>query len=119
MKIMIVDDSRVARNTLRKALVAGLVNVEFVEADDGMTAWAIIEKDQPDLLFTDWYMEKIDGLQLTRKVRQINQTIKICVLTSETNTERHKLVFDAGADSVLTKPFKNHQLAKVLQALLG
>lgn len=67
MKIMIVDDSRVARNTLRKALVAGLVDVEFMEADDGMTAWALIEKDQPDLLFTDWYMANIDGLELTKK----------------------------------------------------
>lgn len=119
MKILIVDDSRVARNTLRRALASGLVAVDFFEADDGETAWSIIIAEQPDLLFTDWYMERIDGLELTKRVRKINQEMKICVLTSETNTERHSLVLAAGADSLLTKPFKNDQLAKVLQNLLG
>lgn len=119
MKILIVDDSRVARNTLRKALVAGLVNVDFFEADDGETAWTIIQKEQPDLLFTDWYMENMSGLELTRKVREYNQVMKICVLTSETNPERHALVLEAGANSIMTKPFRNDKLAKVLQDLLG
>lgn len=118
MKILIVDDSRVARNTIKKAL-SGLVNINFFEADDGKTAWILIRKENPDLIFTDWYMENMDGLELIRKIRKSNNSVKICMLTSETNNERHALARSEGADYILSKPIKREQLAKALEQLIG
>lgn len=118
MKILIVDDSRVARNNIKKAL-SGLVNITIFEAEDGVQGLAVIEKENPDILFTDWYMENMDGLALIRKVKQGNNAVKICMLTSETNDERQALAKKEGADYILTKPFKLEELAKVLEQLIG
>lgn len=118
MKILIVDDSRVARNNIKKAL-SGLVNITIYEANDGQAAWEVIENENPDLIFTDWYMENMDGLELIRKIRHGNNSVKICMLTSETNEERQTLARKEGADYILTKPIKLVELAKALEHLIG
>lgn len=118
MKILIVDDSKVARNNIKKAL-SGLVGIQFIEANDGKTGWLAIEKEKPDLIFTDWYMEEMDGIELIKKVRESNNMVKICLLSSEANNERQVLARSAGADYILQKPAKNEEIAKALEHLLG
>ncbi len=118
MKILIVDDSRVARSGLKKAL-AGLMNIEFLEADDGMTALTAVKKENPDLIFTDWYMEEMDGLELIKKIRESKNSVKICMVTSEANNERKTLALDEGADYIINKPIKLDELAKALEELIG
>jgi two-component system, chemotaxis family, chemotaxis protein CheY len=119
MKILIVDDSRVARNCIKKALSDLMNNNLIIEADDGNTAWTAIKNEAPDLIFTDWYMEKMDGLELIKKVRASNNHVKICMLTSETNNAQQALARSEGADYILNKPFKTEELAKALEKLLG
>ncbi len=118
MKILIVDDSRVARNSLKKAL-AGLSDITFSEADDGTTALEAIAQDPPDILFTDWYMGEMDGLELIQKVKQTHAHIKICMFTSETNEERKNLALQEGADYLVNKPFKVNEVVKALEYLIG
>lgn len=116
MKILIVDDSRVARVSLKKAL-SGLMNIEFLEADDGISALSAVTNRNPDLIFTDWYMEEMDGLELINKIREKRNAVKICMVTSEANIDRQALVLDGGADYVITKPIKYNELAKALEHL--
>ena len=118
MKMLIVDDSRVARAGLRKAL-SGLMNIEFSEADDGETALLTIEENNPDIIFSDWYMKKMDGLELIQKIRTTNNPVKICMVTSEANEERKKLALAEGADYIINKPIKLDELAKALEHLIG
>lgn len=118
MKILIVDDSRVARSSLKRAL-SGLTDIHFSEADDGTTALEAIEKDPPDILFTDWYMGEMDGLELIKRVKQTHQNIKICMCTSETNEERMNLALQEGADYLVNKPFKVNEVVKALEYLIG
>ncbi len=118
MKILIVDDSRVARNSLKKAL-AGLMNIEFIEADDGTTALAAVKSGNPDLIFTDWYMKEMDGLEFINTIRESKNAVKICMVTSEANNERKTLALDKGADYIINKPIKFDELAKALEYLIG
>ncbi len=118
MKILIVDDSRVARSNIMKAL-SGLVDIRFFEADDGVGAWSIVQRENPDVIFTDWYMQNMDGLELIRRVRQRGNATKICMLTSETNNERQNLARREGANCILTKPIKLDQLARALEQMIG
>ncbi len=118
MKILIVDDSRVARNSLRRAL-SGLMDITFSEADDGVTALESIGNELPDLIFTDWYMDMMDGPELIKKVKQTHKNIKICMVTSETNEERQQMALREGADYVVTKPFKVNEVVKALECLIG
>lgn len=117
MKILIVDDSRVARSSLKKAL-SGLMNIDFLEADDGHTALLAIEDRNPDLIFTDWYMEKMDGLELIKKIREGDNSVKICMVTSEANDERKSLALEGGADYIINKPIKLNELAKAFEFLI-
>lgn len=118
MKILIVDDSRVARASIMRAL-SGLVNIEFFEADDGKTAWTTIKNEDPDLIFTDWYMNEMDGLELIQKIRESGNSVKICMITSEANDERKALALDGGADYILNKPIKIEEIAKAIEELIG
>ena len=118
MKILIVDDSRVARSNIMKAL-SGLVDIRFFEADDGVGAWRIVERENPDVIFTDWYMQNMDGLELIRRVRRRGNATKICMLTSETNNERQNLARREGANCILTKPIRLDQLARALEQMIG
>lgn len=118
MRILIVDDSRVARSSLKKALL-NLMNIQFIEADDGETALAAMKNEKPDVIFTDWYMEKMDGLELIKRTRESDKTVKICMITSEANSDRQALAYNAGADCVLNKPIKIDKLAKALEQMIG
>ncbi len=118
MKILIVDDSKVARNSIKKAL-SDLDNVIFLEANSGKDGWTIFTTDKPDLIFTDWYMDEMDGLELIKKIRSAGTNVKICMLTSETNEERMKLALGEGADYILSKPIRSEELARALEYLLG
>ncbi len=118
MKILIVDDSRVARSGLKKAL-SGLMDIEFLEADDGTTGLLAVQDGTPDLIFTDWYMKTMDGLELIEKIRESNNSVKICMVTSEANDDRKTLALDRGADYLINKPIKLDELAKALEQLIG
>lgn len=118
MNILIVDDSRVARAGLKRAL-AGLMNINFAEADDGITALTAISDKCPDLIFTDWYMKEMDGLELIEKIREGDCSVKVCMVTSEANKERKDLALAGGADYIINKPIKFEELAKALEYLIG
>ena len=72
MRVLVVDDfatmRRIVRNILRQI---GLVNV--VEADDGTTAWEVLNREKIDFIVSDWNMPKMAGIDLLRKVRASEQ----------------------------------------------
>lgn len=118
MKILIVDDSRVARGSIKRTL-SEFIDIEFIEADDGLSALKVLENEDPEIIFTDWYMEEMDGLELIQKIRENNKSVKICMITSETNAERKAMALDMGADYILNKPFQNHELVKAFEYMVG
>ena len=68
MRVLVVDDfatmRRIVKNILRQL---GFNNV--VEADDGTTAWEVLNKDKIEFIVSDWNMPKMTGIDLLRKVR--------------------------------------------------
>jgi two-component system chemotaxis response regulator CheY len=69
IKILIVDDFATMRRILKNILKQlGFKNL--VEADDGTTAWEVLEGQQIDLIISDWNMPKMTGLELLKKVRE-------------------------------------------------
>lgn len=118
MKILIVDDSRVARRSIRKIL-SGLMDIEFFEAESGESALEVVATETPDLIFTDWYMDKMDGLEMISKIREDNNPVKICMITSEANEEKLATAMNVGADYIVGKPIKLNELAKAFETLIG
>jgi len=106
MKILIVDDfstmRRIIKNLLRDL---GFTNTQ--EADDGQTAWPLLQTGNFDFLVTDWNMPGMDGLTLLKKVRADDKlsTLPILLVTAEAKREQIIVAAQAGVNGYVVKPF--------------
>ena len=92
-----------------------------LQAHDGEEAWSIIHEARPDLAVLDVMMPKIDGYELTRRLRSDEATrrIPIILLTARAQDPDVQEGFDAGADDYLRKPFSPQELSARVHAILG
>jgi two-component system response regulator MprA len=117
MKIMVVDDERPVRESLRRALE--LEGYEIDLAEGGGEALEKLEgESQPDALVLDVLMPGIDGLEVCRRLRREGNQLPVLMLTARAEIENRVAGLDAGADDYLTKPFALEELLARLRALL-
>jgi two-component system response regulator MprA len=117
VKVLVVDDERAVRESLRRALE--LEGYEIELAADGEEALYRLESEaQPDALVLDVLMPGVDGLEVARTVRRSGSRVPILMLTARTQVEDRVEGLDAGADDYLTKPFALEELLARLRALL-
>ena len=106
MKILIVDDSRVMRQIVKRTLrQAGFTGHDLVEAGDGSQALALVMEEQPDLVLADWNMPGLTGLELLQQVRANGVTVPFGFVTSEVSERMRDRALEAGASFVIAKPF--------------
>lgn len=113
-KILIADDSKTTRQVLNFSLSdAGFA---VTEAVDGMDALRCLDDESFDLLITDLKMPRLDGLELTRKVRTMEsyRHLPIIILTTESSEEKKLEGKAAGASCWVVKPFQPDQLLQVV-----
>ncbi|MFL5923192.1 MAG: response regulator transcription factor [Gaiellaceae bacterium] len=117
MKILIVDDERAVRESLRRALE--LEGYEIELAEDGAEALERLgSQPEPDAMVLDVLMPRVDGLEVSRTVRRNGSRLPILMLTARTHVEDRVEGLDAGADDYLTKPFALEELLARVRALL-
>ncbi|HTV04176.1 MAG TPA: response regulator transcription factor [Acidobacteriaceae bacterium] len=107
MRILVVDDEVQIIRVLRAALQSS--GYEIFTASNGAEALQVFLDVNPSLVITDLAMPEIDGIQLTREIRQRASTPIIVV--SVRNQEQEKIrALDEGADDYITKPFGIQEL---------
>ena len=117
MKILVVDDERAVRESLRRALE--LEGYEIDLAADGREALERLESEsQPDALILDVLMPGVDGLEVCRRLRRTGSRLPVLMLTARDAVENRVAGLDAGADDYLTKPFALEELLARIRALL-
>jgi two-component system, OmpR family, response regulator MprA len=117
MKVLVVDDERAVRESLRRALE--LEGYEIELAADGDEALYRIETESlPDAVILDVLMPGKDGLEVCRTMRRAGNTVPVLMLTARTQVEDRVEGLDAGADDYVTKPFALEELLARLRALL-
>ena len=116
MRILVVDDDRAVRDSLRRSLEFNGYTVEL--ASDGAEALARAPQVQPDAIVMDVMMPRLDGLEATRALRSAGNDVPILVLTARDAVTDRVDGLDAGADDYLTKPFALEELLARLRALL-
>jgi two-component system response regulator MprA len=118
VKILVVDDERAVRESLRRALE--LEGYEIELAADGSEALQALKDDepQPDAVILDVLMPGIDGLEVCRRVRAAGNAIPVLMLTARDEVENRVAGLDAGADDYVTKPFALEELLARVRALL-
>jgi len=101
-RILVVDDEPEIRRFLRASLKAQ--QYEVLEASNGTQALEVMTQHLPDLMILDLGLPDIDGVEVTRRIRQWSQ-VPIIIL-SVRDRERDKIeALNVGADDYLTKPF--------------
>ena len=118
MKILVTDDSKAMRMiVIRTMRQAGFDGHEFVEAEDGSQALALIRSDPPDLVLSDWNMPEMTGIQLKESLNAEGIAVPFGFVTSETTPEMRERAIAAGAAFLLAKPFTVDSFREVLGAV--
>jgi DNA-binding response OmpR family regulator len=116
VQILIIEDEEKIANFLRRGLLEEIYAVDI--AADGEDALYKFEINEYDLILLDLMIPKVDGITVCRKVREVNTSIPILVLTAKDATEDKVKGLDAGADDYMTKPFSFSELSARIRALL-
>ena len=107
LRVLVVDDERAIRRYLHAALNAQGYSV--YEASTGQEALNAVVSDKPNLVILDLGLPDLDGVEVTRLLREWSQ-IPIIILSVREQDEEKIAALDAGADDYLTKPFSSGEL---------
>jgi len=119
VKILVVDDERAVRESLRRALELEGYQIEL--AADGQEALERLEANgdgQPDAVILDVLMPNVDGLEVCRRLRRGGNRVPVLMLTARDEIDNRVAGLDAGADDYVTKPFALEELVARVRALL-
>ncbi len=116
MRILVVDDDKAVRDSLRRSLAFNGYQVDL--AEDGQAALDMMIDQRPDALVLDVMMPRVDGLEVCRRLRSAGDELPILVLTARDAVSDRVAGLDAGADDYLPKPFALEELLARLRALL-
>jgi two-component system, OmpR family, response regulator MprA len=117
MDILVVDDERAVRDSLRRALELEGYRVEL--AEDGEQALRRLDLEPaPDAVILDVLMPGADGLEVCRTIRAVGNAVPVLMLTARAEIDSRVEGLDAGADDYLPKPFALAELLARLRALL-
>ncbi len=118
MQVLVVDDfstmRRIVKNILRQL---GFNNI--VEADDGTTAWEILQKQKIDFIVSDWNMPQMTGIELLRKVRADERIghLSFLMVTAEAQQENILEAAQAKVSNYIVKPFTADTLKKKIDKI--
>ena len=115
MKILIVDDEKLIRDVIKT--YAEEENYECLEAENGLEALNIINKQNIDLIVLDIMMPKMDGMTFLESLKK-EKNIPVIILSARTEEYDKLRGFDLGTDDYLTKPFSPKELIARIKAIL-
>ncbi|MGZ8726202.1 MAG: response regulator transcription factor [Aeromicrobium sp.] len=116
MRVLVVDDERALRSSLKRALA--IEGYTVLLADDGQEALDRLKEETVDAIVLDVSMPGIDGLEVARRLRGAGDRTPILMLTARDAVDDRVDGLDAGADDYLVKPFVLKELHARLRALL-
>lgn len=121
-RILIVDDSSTSRMILKRCFqIAGFIEVDFLEADNGLDALDIVEGQKVDLIVTDINMPKLNGRNLIKKLEEDEKLgdIGVIVISSRSQSADIDMLTELGVNYVLTKPLKPEKLIEIFGEVDG
>lgn len=118
MKILVVDDfstmRRIVKNLLRDL---GFTNTH--EADDGTSAWPMLQSGDFDFVVTDWNMPGMTGIELLQKIRADDRlkNVPVLMVTAEAKRDQIVAAAQAGVNGYVVKPFTAAALKEKIEKI--
>lgn len=119
LKILVADDHPIFRIGLCNVIQNGFLNSNLFEADNGIKAWEIIEKEKPDIAVLDINMPGVDGLELCKKIKQDNLSTKVIILTMYKEKSLLEKAKENGAKSYLIKDNSTFEVVDAIKTVLN
>lgn len=116
-KVLIVDDSALTRRSLRQILETA--GYEVVEAENGLDALERYFLDKPDVVLLDLVMRGMYGLDVLQKIRELDPSARIVVVSADIQTSSQDLAGEAGAAAFINKPFDKSDILSALDTALA
>ena len=118
-RALVVDDSRAMRMILSKTLAES--GFEVMQADNGREALEIMEREGPaiGLVLLDWNMPEVTGIEVVEQLRSQKafNTVRVVMVTTETEIEQMARALEAGADEYVMKPFTREAVEDKLRLI--
>ena len=115
-KILLVDDSGMARRTVRQMLEAA--GYDVVEAEDGLTALERYFLEKPDLVLLDLVMKGMSGLDVLEKLHELDPKVRAIVVSADIQDSSRELAVAGGARNFLNKPVDRASLLSAVSCVL-
>jgi two-component system chemotaxis response regulator CheY len=116
-KALVVDDSKTIRIIIRRILIE--LGYEVSEAANGVEALKVLENEKAafTLVLADWNMPEMNGLELVKQIRKDPElaSMKVLMVTTETEMGQMASALEAGADEYVMKPFTKEILVEKLE----
>ncbi|MCG7560449.1 MULTISPECIES: response regulator [Pseudoalteromonas] len=119
LRILVVDDSRLARNHIRRVL-NNLGATRISEAEHGAEALTVLEDTMFDLIITDFNMPEVNGQELAEAIRNSNEHnhVPILMVSSEANETHLANIAQSGVNALCDKPFEPQVVKQLIYQLL-
>lgn len=110
--ILFVDDDPMV-HTLMDDYLQGRPLHHAYSAEDALV---IAEEENIPIIISDIYMEAMDGIELTRRIKKIRNTTQVIIMTGDGETNNLLNALDAGANDFLVKPIKKEKLMEAIES---
>jgi len=118
VKILVVDDSKLARLTLIKTLKEYEPSAEIYEAENGAIAVELFKAENPSAVFLDLTMPVMDGYEALKLIMQVNPNAQVVVVSADIQAQAQKQVLALGARLMVPKPINSDKMLAVLKQLV-
>ena len=115
-KILVVDDSGLARRSTRSILEQA--NHEVIDAQDGFAALERYALDRPDLVLLDVTMRDMSGIEVLRRLRELDTAARVVIVSADVQNSTHDMARDAGASGFVIKPATSASLLGAVSTVL-
>jgi DNA-binding response OmpR family regulator len=115
LRVLFVEDEQKLSQLLKNAI--GDNFFQFVQAYDGQEGLAMYEKIKPDIVITDINMPKMSGLTMAKKIKAIDKSVPIIILSAFSEKEKLLNAIDVGVVKYLIKPFDPDELLEYIISL--
>ncbi|MBQ1748783.1 MAG: response regulator [Lachnospiraceae bacterium] len=118
IKILICDDSILARKQLADVIKKFNDKVDIIQGRNGAEAVDLYKSNSPVLVFLDIVMPEKDGIQAVREIMEDDEDANIIIVSSVGTQNQLKAAIEAGARDFIQKPFSEQSIEKILKSYL-
>lgn len=120
MKILVTDDSKLARKMVIKTLHETITNQEFeiIEGENGAQAIELYKKNSPKIVFLDLTMPEVNGFEALKEIKNFDNNAKVIIVSADIQKLSIEKAKELGAFNFIKKPIDSTKMKQIINKLI-